>query len=104
KMWCDPDEMYHPIEAKRLEADEVYLQMAYVDPDYRGQNIAPLMRIAGYEALREIGKTRFYSYSMYENTRARRFKEKLGARSESLTIHVRWFGKWSICRTFPMRS
>lgn len=100
KMWCDPDELYHPIEPRQLDADEVYLQLAYVDPEYRGQNIAPLMRMAGYEALQEIGITRFYSYSMYMNTQARRFKKKLGARSESLTVYIRWFGRWTYCRTF----
>lgn len=102
KMWCDPHELYHPVRPKQLDAEEVYLQLAYVDPDYRGQNLAPLMRIRGYAALGEMGITKFYSYSMYVNTQARRFKAKLGARSECLIVFVRWFGRWSSCRTFPM--
>jgi len=102
KMWCDPHELYHPVSPKQLDADEVYLQLAFVDPDYRGQNLAPLMRVRGYAALRELGMTKFYSYSMYVNAEARRFKAKLGARSECLIVFVRWFGRWSSCRTYSL--
>lgn len=102
KMWCDPNELYHPVKARQLDEDEVYLQLAYVDPDYRGRNLAPLMRSASYSALMELGITKFYSYSMFVNTQARRFKAKLGARSECLIVFIRWFGKWSTCRTYPM--
>ena len=95
KMWCDPNEFDFPPNYRKLEADEVYLFAAYSDPDYRGQGLAPLMRSAGYAALREKGKNRFYSYTDYFNAAARRFKEKLGARNELLRLHFGLFGKWS---------
>lgn len=95
KMWCDLDEFYHPTHPHKLAADEVYLYLAYVDPDYRGQGLAPLMRAAGYASLREMGRNKFYSYSRYFNTAARRFKAKLGAREDGLRIHFRLFGRWS---------
>ena len=100
KMWCDPHEFYHPTNPYKLGADEVYLFLAYVDPDYRGQGLAPQMRAAGYAALRENGRRRFYSYSRFFNTAARRFKAKLGAREEGLRIHFRFFGTWSRSLTF----
>lgn len=100
KMWCDFDEFYHPTHSIKLAADEVYLFLAYVDPDYRGQSLAPLMRAAGYASLREMGRSKFYSYSRYFNTAARRFKAKLGAREQGLRIHFRLFGRWSRSLTF----
>lgn len=100
KMWCDFDEFYHPTSPYKLAADEVYLFLAYVDPDYRGQGLATLMRAMSYAALREMGRSKFYSYSRYFNTGARRFKAKLGAREEGLRIHTRLFGKWSKTLTF----
>lgn len=101
KMWCDPNEFNFPPNYRKLEDDEVYLFAAYSDPDYRGQGLAPLMRSAGYAALRDKGKSRFYSYTEYFNTPARRFKEKLGARNEKLRLHIGLFGKWS--KTMTLR-
>jgi GNAT superfamily N-acetyltransferase len=101
KMWCDLDEFNYPPNYRRLDADEVYLYAAFADPDYRGQSLAPLMRAKGYEALRELGRNRFYSYTDFFNTAARRFKVKLGARNELLRMHLELFGKWS--KTFTLR-
>ena len=101
KMWCELNELYHPISPRVLASDEVYLQLAFVDPDYRGQNLAPSLRIEGYAALREIGRNKFYSYSRYFNIAARRFKEKLGARRDRLLIHIRLFNRWSRCIEIP---
>ena len=103
-MWCDLDEFYHPTHPHKLTADEAYLFLAYVDPDYRGQGLAPKMRAAAYAALRELGRSKFYSYSGFFNTAARRFKAKLGAREEGLRLHFRLFGNWSKSTTFRWRS
>lgn len=104
KMWCDLNEFYHPTHPHMLSADEAYLFLAYVDPDYRGQNLAPKMRAASYAALSGMGRSRFYSYSRYFNSAARRFKTKLGAREEGLRLHFRLFSKWSKSLTFRWRS
>ena len=104
KMWCDFDEFYHPTHPHKLAADETYLYLAYVDPDYRGQGLAPKMRAAGYVALREMGRSKFYSYSRYFNSAARRFKTKLGAREEGLRLHFRFFGRCSKSLTVRWHS
>ena len=100
-MWCDLDEFSHPPNYRKLANDEVYLFAAFADPKYRGQGLAPLMRTAGYAALREMGRNKFYSYTDFFNTAARRFKAKLGARDEALRVHLVLFEKWS--RTLTLR-
>ncbi|MDH3275155.1 MAG: hypothetical protein OEM64_10230 [Gammaproteobacteria bacterium] len=59
------------------------------------------MRAKSYAALRELGRNKFYSYTDFFNTAARRFKVKLGARNELLRMHVELFGKWS--KTLTLR-
>ena len=100
KMWCSFNHSDLPSKLPKFAADEVYLFFAYVDPEYRGHGLAPLMRTAVYGSLRAMSRSKFYSYSRYFNTGARRFKSKLGAREESLIMHVRFFGKWSRNLTF----
>ncbi len=102
KMWCDFTEFNFPPNRRALEDDEVYLFAAYSHPDYRGQGLAPNLRLHAYTALRELGRSRFYSYTDYFNDSARRFKEKLSARNDELRLHVRLFGGWS--RTFTLRK
>ena len=101
KMWCDLDEFNYPPNYRELASDEVYLYAAFTDPEYRGEGLAPLMRAAGYASLRELGYRRFYSYTDYFNTAARRFKAKLGAREECLRIHIDLFDTWS--KTLTLR-
>jgi len=101
KMWFDLDTFNYPPNYRRLAADEVYLYAAFADPDYRGQGLAPLMRAAGYSSLREMDRSKFYSYTDFFNTAARHFKVKLGARDEALRLHLELFGKWS--KTFTLR-
>lgn len=104
KMWCDRDEFNFPPNFRKLDNDEVYLFAAFADPEYRGRGLAPLMRTAAYAALREMGCTRFYSYTDFFNAAARRFKAKLGAREEALRVHVELFGKWSTTLTLRRYS
>ena len=104
KMWCDLEAFHFPPNYRELEDDEAYLFAAYAAPEYRGQSLAPIMRSACCAALREMGRSRFYSYTEYFNYPARRFKEKLGARNEALRIHVDLFGRWSITLTLRRYS
>jgi len=94
-MWCDFDEFSFAPNYRKLADDEVYLYQAYSDPSYRGQNVAPNMRLRCYAALRALGRRRFYSYTQFYNAAARRFKMKLGAQNEQLRIHCCLFGRWS---------
>ena len=100
-MWCDFDEFNYGPNYRRLKSDEVYLFAAYSHPDYRGQSLAPTMRLRCYDALGELGKSRYYSYTEFFNVAARRFKEKLGARNEELRLYVCLCGRWS--RTMTLR-
>jgi ribosomal protein S18 acetylase RimI-like enzyme len=101
KMWCDLEEFNFPPNYHRLGNHEAYLFGAYTDPSYRGQNLAPMMRLNCYTALRAIGRDSFFSYTDYFNVAARRFKQKLGAVEESLRVHVTLFGRFS--RSFTLR-
>lgn len=101
KMWCDLKEFNFAPNYRKLADDEVYIFGAYVHPDYRGENLAPVMRAACYASLRKMGRTRFYSFTDYFNSAARRFKAKLGARDEALRLHIDLFGKWS--KTLTLR-
>lgn len=101
KMWCDLEAFHFPPEFRRLQTDEAYFFAAAVADEYRGQNLAPLMRTALIDALRTKGRQRFYSYTEYFNGPARRFKEKLGCRNQTLRLHVNLFGKWK--RTWTLK-
>lgn len=101
KMWCDTEGYHYPFDDRPLETGGVYLFAAWVLDEYRGQNVAVLMRSRCCEALKELGFTRFYSRTFYFNRPARRFKEKLGCKNESLELHVNLFGKWA--RTWTLK-
>jgi GNAT superfamily N-acetyltransferase len=101
KMWCDLAEVNWDPAYRKLKPQEAYLFAAFSDPEYRGQNLAPTLRAACYLALRERGRSEFYSHSEYFNLPARRFKQKLGGIEEDLQIEIRLFNKWS--RTIILR-
>lgn len=102
KMWCDLEEYNYKPNYRKLSEDEAYLFSAYADPARRGQNLAPLMRVACYTALNKRGRTRFLSFTNYFNNSARRFKSKLGARNEELRLYVELFGLWSTTVTMKV--
>jgi len=99
--WCDLEKFNFETYHRRLGDREVYLFGAYTDPAYRGQNLAPFMRMKCYGALRAMGRDSFFSTTEYFNTAARRFKKKLGAVDESLHLHVGILGWFS--HTFTLR-
>jgi len=77
----------------RLAPDEAYLFDMYVDKDYRGMSLAPLLRHRCYLYLSGKGVHRFYSITAYFNLSSRKFKAKLGAREFELRITI---GFWSL--------
>jgi len=76
------------IQLHRLASDEAYLFDMYVDKDFRGMSLAPLLRHRLYQYLSGKGVHRFYSISAYFNRSSRQFKAKLGAREFELRIAV----------------
>lgn len=91
KMWIDLEVINSVLYSRPLRDDEAYLFDAFSNERYRGQNLAPHLRLKCYAEARARGRTRIYSISDYTNTPARRFKEKLGAVDEALIIHWRLF-------------
>ena len=87
-MWCDFEEFNHTLHSFNLKDDEVYLYAAFVDPAYRGQDLAPFMRHRCCQALKKCGKHTYYSYSDLFNRSAVRFKKKIGARRLKLRLYV----------------
>jgi len=81
------------IQLHQLASDEAYLFDMYVDKDFRGMSLAPLLRQHCYQYHSDKGVNHFYSITVYFNRSSRRFKAKLGAREFELRIAV---GFWSL--------
>ncbi len=86
----------------QLDEDEAYLLNMYTMNDYRGRNLAPLLRHRSYELLKAEGITKIYSVTEYFNNSSRKFKEKLNAENVSLYFCLGLFRKkyW----TFKLRD
>ena len=80
------------IQLHRLSHDEAYLFDMYVDKDFRGMSLAPLLRHHLFQHLTSQGVRRFYSMTAYFNRSSRKFKAKLGARELELRFTI---GFWS---------
>ncbi len=102
--WADLEQCNHAPCVFSLERDEAYLYGAHTLEAFRGRGLAPYMRAACYDVLREIGRTRFYSVTDYFNTPSIRFKQKLNAYPSKLYVHVRTGKGWSrnwLLRSYP---
>jgi len=89
KMWLNFRDFNSVMYQRVLEDDEIYLFDAYCNPAYRGQNLAPCLRLRCYEQARALGRQRIYSITDYTNHAARNFKAKLGARHVELSVMLR---------------
>jgi GNAT superfamily N-acetyltransferase len=94
-MWADLSSFNYLPNYRSLGPHEAYLFAAISDPEYRGHNVAPALRLFCYGTLRHRGISKFYSYSDYLNASARRFKSKLHARELELRLHVDLWHLWS---------
>lgn len=81
-----------------LNADEAYLFSARTMTKYRGMNLAPVLRYNLYKQLNQIGRTRYYSTTEYFNQPALKFKHKLNAKHNNLSLFINIFRviKWNI--------
>jgi len=77
-----------------LNKKEVFLFDAYTLPGYRGKGFAPFLRECSYRELKKIGMTKAFSYTDYFNTPAVKFKLKLNAEKEKLSLYIVFFNKW----------
>ena len=80
-----------------LQSDEAYLTHMYTMESFRGKNLAPYLRCKSYELLKSMGRERIYSVSVYFNSAAIRYKDKLKARNLKLILYLELFKrlKWS---------
>lgn len=78
-----------------LAAHEAYLFDLFVRDDYRGRALAIDLRRTMARELAALGRSDFYSYTLWFNTPARRFKQKLKATPVELRFAGRLFSRWS---------
>jgi hypothetical protein len=80
-----------------LKNDEAYLTHMYTLESFRGRNLAPYLRFRSYDILKEMGRNKIYSVSVFFNSAAIRYKQKLNAKNIKLILYVEFFKKlkWS---------
>ena len=71
-----------------MKPTEAYLFDAFTRVDYRGRGLAPFLRWHLYGELEKRGRVDLYSYSLYSNRPAVRFKRKLNARTIAWGLHI----------------
>ena len=76
-----------------LKNDEAYLAYMYTMKAFRGKNLAPYLRYRSYEILKKMGRDKIYSVSMFFNSSAIRYKEKLNAKNLKLVMYIEIFKK-----------
>ena len=94
--WCNFREMTFKWHRTPLEKNEVFMFDAYTLPDHRGKRIAPFLRYQCYREMEKLGMTKLYSYTDYFNTPAVKFKLKLNAKKEKLSLYIILFNKWPV--------
>ena len=81
------------IQLHQLSHDEAYLFDMYVDRNFRGMSLAPLLRHHLLQHLSSKGVRRFYSITAYFNQSSRKFKAKLGARDLELRFSISFWSR-----------
>ncbi len=92
--WADLEQLDYEPCRRSLAPDEAYLFGARTARSSRGMDLGPAVRIALYEHLADMGRTRLLSVSYALHRPANRFKEKLGATIEERHVHVSLAGRW----------
>ena len=90
--WCNVHEINYDPCRRRLDPDEAYLFGTQTLYEYRGRNVAAILRTYLHDALAAEGRKRVYSYTDTLNRPAVRFKEKIGAHILFDGLLVRVFG------------
>lgn len=93
--WCELTHCrYFPAHDLVLKRDEAYIYDARTFEAYRGKNIGPFLRYQLYRALRQIGRTKIYSYSVAVNPSAVNYTKKLGAKATRLYLGIILLGRY----------
>lgn len=75
--------------------NEAYLFDAFTLPEYRGKGLAVQIRLQLHRDLANMGRTRLYSVTLFNNKPALRFKEKINGRVVDRGFYVRLFNRWT---------
>jgi hypothetical protein len=94
-VWADTVETDVFFGSFKLASNEAYLFDAFTRHNYRGGGLAPFLRRRLYSELEKIGRVDLYSYSLYTNRPAIRFKEKLNARVIGWGVHFQVFKRFN---------
>jgi GNAT superfamily N-acetyltransferase len=86
-MWIDLRESNCKWYRFPLKGDEAYLFDMFTLKAFRGKGIAPYLRYKSYEILKQMGRTRCYSYTDSFNQAAIKFKKKLNAKTLKTGIY-----------------
>jgi hypothetical protein len=73
---------------------EAYLYDMFVFEEYRGQNLAPILRYKNYQILNSLGRVTYYSITERANRASLRFKQKLGAQKLFLAAYCELFSRY----------
>jgi len=92
-MWISLNECKFRSITIPMKSNEAYLWNMFTMESFRGKNLAPYLRFKSYEILREMGRDTLYSISLYFNSPAIKFKQKLNARFVKLGLFIRLFSK-----------
>ncbi len=89
--WTSLDKVRGKLHDATMKPNEAYLFDMYVLKEFRGKNLAPILRYKNYEALRALGRDTFYSITLASNTASIRFKRKLNAQLLLKAVHFDFF-------------
>ncbi|MGO9136263.1 MAG: GNAT family N-acetyltransferase [Syntrophales bacterium] len=94
--WCDPNYVRYKGRIVALKRNEAYLFQARTYKAFRGKNLAPYVRNELCKLLKQRGVERFFSITLWSNTAAMKFKQKLGAKPIELFLYVALFRKFKM--------
>jgi hypothetical protein len=72
-----------------MKPNEAYLFDMYTLKQFRGHNLAPVLRYKSYQLLKEAGKDTFYSIVECFNVASLKVKKKLGAQKVFFGVYTR---------------
>ncbi len=90
--WYDLNKCWTNFISFKLKKNEAYLYAARTFSAYKGNALAPYLRQKQYQYLAQLGRTKIYSITMYENIPSILFKNKINAKKLKLYAWVRLLG------------
>ena len=93
-MWIDLAESNCKWYRFPLKDNEAYLFDMYTMKSFRGKGIAPYLRYQSYKVLKDMGRSKCYSYSDFLNAPSIKFKKKLNAKFLKTGLYIQLFRRY----------